>query len=280
MEIKNVNLLSQIHFLGGLVKNAEYIEIQNSSDNNISNINHTIKQLSYYYFSYDNQIENKLDIYEISLNLKNSINEQKLIFELKYKEDIGNKNIKLITATNLNNKIYILFRSNDLSHVYGGIYDLEENKYFPIILETEENKNKIKEIINQIPLKDYITILEQNIIFFFGGIKKGDRIYNEENEVKIKSDYIIENETINKSCIYFNIEQLEFGKQKFQEFSLIPRYKLGGTNQNGIIYLIGGYTSLSNIEENICNYVQYANISILNYINLVWLNMKVKILKI
>ena len=34
--------------------------------------------------------------------------------------------------------------SNDKNNMYAGIYDLELNKYFQIILESDENKKKIK----------------------------------------------------------------------------------------------------------------------------------------
>ena len=147
-----------------------------------------------------------------------------------------------------------------LTHIYGGILDLELKKYFSFILETEENKTKIQEIIKQIPQKDYITILEQNRLFFFSGLieenlnQNDNTILSEENE---KTDYSVDHEKINKSCFYFDIEKLEFEKQKFPEFSIIPRFQGAGASQNGMIYLLGGYSSLSNREENICSYVQF-----------------------
>ena len=259
MELIKLNLHSQVLFIGQLVKNAENKIVQNSVDNNITNITITKKQTTFYYFSYDDQINKKLIIFELLLNI-NSIIEQKKIYEIKYQEDIGNNNIHLFTKGNLNNKIYFIFISNDISHLYAGIYDLELNKYFPIILESEENKKKIKEILKQIPKKDYISILEQNRLFFFGGLLEEFHIMNEQsipNEENSKTDYSLDHNIINKSCIYFDIEKLEFEKQKYPEFSLIPRYKCGGASQNGIIYLLGGYSSLTNREENICNLVQF-----------------------
>ena len=259
MELIKLNLHSQVLFIGQLVKNAENKIVQNSVDNNITNITITKKQTTFYYFSYDDQINKKLIIFELLLNI-NSITEQKKIYEIKYQEDIGNNNIHLFTKGNLNNKIYFIFISNDINHLYAGIYDLELNKYFPIILESEENKKKIKEILKQIPKKDYISILEQNRLFFFGGLLEEFHIMNEQsipNEENSKTDYSLDHNIINKSCIYFDIEKLEFEKQKYPEFSLIPRYKCGGASQNGIIYLLGGYSSLTNREENICNLVQF-----------------------
>ena len=259
MELIKLNLHSQVLFIGQLVKNAENKIVQNSVDNNITNITITKKQTTFYYFSYDDQINKKLIIFELLLNI-NSIIEQKKIYEIKYQEDIGNNNIHLFTKGNLNNKIYFIFISNDINHLYAGIYDLELNKYFPIILESEENKKKIKEILKQIPKKDYISILEQNRLFFFGGLLEEFHIMNEQsipNEENSKTDYSLDHNIINKSCIYFDIEKLEFEKQKYPEFSLIPRYKCGGASQNGIIYLLGGYSSLTNREENICNLVQF-----------------------
>ena len=259
MEIIKLNLHFQVLFLGKLTKDSESKQIINTSNNNISNENNNKKELAYYFFSYDDQINKKLIVFEKIFN-NDSNNEQKKIYEIKYLEDIGNLNIHLLARANLNNKIYFIFISNDINHLYAGIYDLEINKYFPIILESEENKNKIKEIIKQIPQKDYISILEQNRLFFFGGLIEEIRNQNEQSipdEENTKTDYSLDHDKINKSCIYFDIEKLEFEKQKFPEFSLIPRYKFGGASQNGIIYLLGGFSSLSNREENICNFVQF-----------------------
>jgi hypothetical protein len=259
MEIIKLNLHFQVLFLGKLTKDSESKQIINTSNNNISNDNNNKKELVYYFFSYDDQINKKLIVFEILFS-NGSHNEQKKLYEIKYLEDIGNLNIHLLARANLNNKIYFIFISNDINHLYAGIYDLEINKYFPIILESEENKNKIIEIIKQIPQKDYISILEQNRLFFFGGLIEEIRSQNEQSipdEENTKTDYSLDHDKINKSCIYFDIEKLEFEKQKFPEFSLIPRYKFGGASQNGIIYLLGGFSSLSNPEENICNLVQF-----------------------
>ena len=259
MELIKLNLQFQVLFIGKLIKNSENKIIQNSKDNNIMNISIIQKQSIFYYFSYDDQINKKLIIYELSLN-NNTITEQKRINEIKYLEEIGNNNIHLFARGNLNNKIYFIFISNDINNLYAGIYDLELNKYFKIILDSDENKKKIKEIIKQIPQKDYISILEQNRLFFFGGVLEEIHIQNEvsiPSEENSKTNYSLDHNIINKSCIYFDIEKLEFERQKFPEFSLIPRYKFGGASQNGIIYLLGGFSSLSNREENICNLVQF-----------------------
>jgi len=259
MELIKLNLQFQVLFIGKLIKNSENKIIQNSKDNNIMNISIIQKQSIFYYFSYDDQINKKLIIYELSLN-NNTITEQKRINEIKYLEEIGNNNIHLFARGNLNNKIYFIFMSNDINNLYAGIYDLELNKYFKIILDSDENKKKIKEIIKQIPQKDYISILEQNRLFFFGGVLEEIHIQNEvsiPSEENSKTNYSLDHNIINKSCIYFDIEKLEFERQKFPEFSLIPRYKFGGASQNGIIYLLGGFSSLSNREENICNLVQF-----------------------
>ena len=263
MEFKKLNLRSQVLFLGRIPKNNG----QSNSDSNSNEQNNTANKTTdidinnsyYYYFSYDDQINKKLDIFEI-LYEKNVIPIKNIIYSIKYKEEFNDINIHLIAKGNLNNKIYLLFISNDLSHVYGGILDLIIKQYFSFILETEENKTKIKDIIKQIPQKDYITILEQNRLFFFCGLigenlNQNDTIIsNEENE---KTDYSVDHEKINKSCFYFDLETLEFAKQKFPEFSIIPRFQGAGASQNGMIYLLGGYSSLSNREENICSYVQF-----------------------
>ena len=258
MELLKLNLHFQALFLGKLIKNSENKIVENSSDNNITNISITQKQTTFFYFSYDDQINKKLIIFELLFN--NSQSNQKEIYEIKYQEVIGNDDIHLFARGNLNNKIYFIFISNDIKQLYAGIYDLEINKYFPIILESDENNKKLKEIMKQIPQKDYITIFEQNRLFFFGGLIEEIRNINEQsmpNEEDSKIDYSLDHNIINKSCIYFDIEKLEFEKQKFPEFSLIPRYKCGGASQNGIIYVLGGFSSLSNREENICNLVQF-----------------------
>ena len=258
MEPPKLNLHFQALFLGKLIKNSENKIVENSSDNNITNISITQKQTTFFYFSYDDQINKKLIIFELLFN--NSQSNQKEIYEIKYQEVIGNDNIHLFARGNLNNKIYFIFISNDIKQLYAGIYDLEINKYFPIILESDENNKKLKEIMKQIPQKDYISIFEQNRLFFFGGLIEEIRSINEQsmpNEEDSKIDYSLDHNIINKSCIYFDIEKLEFEKQKFPEFSLIPRYKCGGASQNGIIYVLGGFSSLSNREENICNLVQF-----------------------
>ena len=260
MELRKLNLHFQVLYLGTLVKNAENKIVQTSSDNNIISICITKKQTNFYYFSYDDQINNKLIIYELLL-LNKEISDQKKINEIKYLEEIGNKDIHLYAKGNLNNKIYFIFISNDYKSIYAGIYDLEINKYFPIILDsTDENKKKIQDIMKQIPQKDYITILEQNRLFIFGGLIEEMHTINEQSipdEEKSKTEYSLDHNIINKSCIYFDIEKLEFERQKFPEFSLIPRYRCGGASQNGFIYVLGGYSSLYNREENICNLVQF-----------------------
>ena len=251
MENIKLNLSSQISLIETKLINSE----DNKANNIINNISNNIQQQILYYFSYDDQINRKLVIYELKLE-KNALIEQKIKYEIKYKEDIGNFNIHLIAKGNINGKIYFIFISNTNSYIlYAGIYDLELSKYFPIILDINV---KLKEIIKQIPDKDYITICEQNKIFFFGGLIDQSKLRNntlsqnqneeESKTLSSRNDYIL-----NKSCIYFDIEKLDFEKQKFNESSLIPRYKLGGMNENGLIYLLGGFTTISNDNENNTN---------------------------
>ena len=251
MENIKLNLSSQISLIETKLINSE----DNKANNIINNISNNIQQQILYYFSYDDQINRKLVIYELKLE-KNALIEQKIKYEIKYKEDIGNFNIHLIAKGNINGKIYFIFISNTNSYIlYAGIYDLELSKYFPIILDINA---KLKEIIKQIPDKDYITICEQNKIFFFGGLIDQSKLRNntlsqnqneeESKTLSSRNDYIL-----NKSCIYFDIEKLDFEKQKFNENSLIPRYKFGGMNENGLIYLLGGFTTISNDNENNTN---------------------------
>ena len=260
MENRKINLSSQVSYLGTI--------FQNSETNKINSISSDTSQKIKYNFSYDDQRNKKLVIYEL-IYQNNSKVDQKIKYEIKYKEDKGNNNIHLIAKANLNNKIYLIFiNDNPLLDLYAGIYDLEINKYFPIIIDNSNSNKKLKEIIREIPDKDYITIFEQNKIFFFGGLIAQSKlrnniltrmtaIPNEEESKRISS----RNEfLLNKSSIYFDIEKLDFEKQKFPENSLIPRYKLGGTSQDGIIYLLGGFTTIQNSNEennNIYNYLQF-----------------------
>ena len=265
MENMKLNLSSQVSFL-------EIKNINNESNQLISASNNHSKEILYY-FLYDDQINKKLMIHQIKYNNEIKFNnissiEQKIKYELKYKEDIGNDDIHLIAKGNIDNKIYLIFISDtNIYNIYAGIFDIEIDKYFPIIIE---NSSKLKELIKQLPDKDYITIFEQNKIFFFGGLidksKKRNstlsqiaiQISNEEESKQISS---INDFLLNKSCIYFDIEKLDFEKQKFPENSLIPRYKLGGICENSIIYLIGGFTSYINNQENddnICNNLQFS----------------------
>ena len=260
-----LNLSSQVSFL-------EIKNINNESNQLNSALNNHSKEILYY-FLYDDQINKKLMIHQIKYNNELEFNnissiEQKIKYELKYKEDIGNDNIHLIAKGNIDNKIYLIFISdNNIYNIYAGIFDIEIDKYFPIILE---NSSKLKEIIKQLPDKDYITIFEQNKIFSFGGLidqsKKRNNILSQittqiSNEEESKRISSVNDFLLNKSCIYFDIEKLDFEKQKFPENSLIPRYKLGGTCENSIIYLIGGFTSYINNHENddnICNNLQFS----------------------
>ena len=76
MELRKLNLHFQVLYIGSQTKNTENVQVQNSPDNNISNINITKKELIYYYFAYDDQVNKKLIIFELLLN-NNSISEQK-----------------------------------------------------------------------------------------------------------------------------------------------------------------------------------------------------------
>lgn len=263
MENRKINLSNQVLYLGTIFQNSEINKINISSKDTSQKI--------IYYFCYDDQRNKKLTIYEL-INQNNSKVEQKIKYEIKYKEDIGNNNIHLIAKANLNNKIYLIFiNDNPLIDLYAGIYDLEINKYFPIIIDNSNTNKKLKEIMREIPDKDYITILEQNKIFFFGGLIAQTKLRNnllphvtaipneeESKRISSRNDFLL-----NKSSIYFDIEKLDFEKQKFPENSLIPRYKLGGTSENGILYLLGGFTEIPNSNEennNIYNYLQFTRL--------------------
>ena len=262
MEDIKIDLSSQVSYLASNFKNSETKEKGSVSNNNEKKIQ--------YFFSYDDQINKKLIIYELIFQ-NNSIINQKIKYEIKYIKDMGNNDIHLIAKGNIDNKIYLIFLSdNHLPNLYAGIYDLEINKYFPIIIDNSNNNKKLKETIKQIPDKDYITILEQNKIFFFGGLIDRTKLGNnnvpltsnsneeESKTISSRTEYIL-----NKSCLYFDIEKLDLERQKFNENSLFPCFKSGGTSQDGLIYLLGGYSSISNNNEenNNFNYLQFSKYS-------------------
>ena len=146
MENRKINLSSQVSYLGTI--------FQNSETNKINSISSDTSQKIKYNFSYDDQRNKKLVIYELIYHNNSKVN-QKIKYEIKYKDDIGNNNIHLIAKANLNNKIYLIFiNDNPLLDLYAGIYDLEINKYFPIIIDNSNTNKKLKEIIREIPDKD------------------------------------------------------------------------------------------------------------------------------
>ena len=176
MEDIKIDLSSQVSYLASNFKNSETKEKGSVSTNNEKKIQ--------YFFSYDDQINKKLIIYELIFQ-NNSIINQKIKYEIKYIKDMGNNDIHLIAKGNIDNKIYLIFLSDThLPSLYAGIFDLEINKYFPIIIDNSNNNKKLKETIKQIPDKDYITILEQNKIFFFGGLIDRTKLRNNNNNFK------------------------------------------------------------------------------------------------
>ena len=134
------------------------------------------------------------------------------------------------------NRIYFLFTylNNSILTFKSFIHDLSSNQSYPIILPD----NTFNSITNHISIKHYTSLLEQNKIFFIGGLLQ-------------------DNKHIQKSIITFDISTYTFKKEKFSEFTLCPRYKLGATSQNGILYIIGGYTSYPEDKNNITEEVQF-----------------------
>jgi hypothetical protein len=145
-------------------------------------------------------------------------------------------NLTLYTAHINLNRIYFLFTyiNNSTLTFKCFIHDLSSKQSYPIILPD----NTFNSITNHISLKHYTSLLEQNKIFFIGGLLQ-------------------DNKHIQKSIITFDISTYTFKKEKFSEFTLCPRYKLGATSQNGILYVIGGYTSYPEDKNNITEEVQF-----------------------
>ena len=133
-------------------------------------------------------------------------------------------------------RIYFLFTylDNSVLTFKSFIHDLSSKQSYAIILPDQT----FSSITNHISLKHYTTLLEQNKIFFIGGVLQ-------------------DNKHIQKSIITFDISTYTFKKEKFSEFTLCPRFKLGATSQNGILYIIGGYTSYPEDKNNITEEVQF-----------------------
>ena len=167
-------------------------------------------------------------------------NDNNCIGSINYKEISSQYNISLIANCYILNRIYFIFlaknEEKEIKNLYSGLLDLNLKQYFPISLP----ELNVSEIIDLIPLKDHTIIFEQNKIMFFGGFNLSDK------------------GKIQKGCIAFDISIYKFEKIKFSEFTLIPRFKCGSTSQNGILYIIGGYSSFEQLDENITELVQFA----------------------
>ena len=87
MEDIKIDLSSQVSYLASNFKNSETKEKGSVSNN--------IEKKIQYFFSYDDQINKKLIIYELIFQ-NNSIINQKIKYEIKYIKDMGNNDIHLI----------------------------------------------------------------------------------------------------------------------------------------------------------------------------------------
>ena len=200
-----------------------------------------IKFKSFMNRNYIGKYESKfLFIIEEKDNIKIIDNENNIIATINHKQISSQYNLFLIGHCYTLDRIHFIFlaktEDKEIKNIYSGLYDLKIKEYFPISLP----ELNITEIIDYIPIKDHTTIFEQNKIMFFGGFN-----------IKEKSK-------IQKSCIIFDISIYKFEKIKYSEFTFIPRFKCGSTSQNGILYIIGGYTSLEQKIENITELVQFA----------------------
>lgn len=137
------------------------------------------------------------------------------------------------------NRIFII---NSINSVY--LVDFDRKELFSIELEEEEAL--------EICQKHSYVFLDTKIIFT-GGINKANKI--------------------NKNLLSFDISLYKFSEEKVRENNLIPRYRHGSIVISDVIYVIGGFTTLDESNEKICQKIQA-----IKYDNLMntWLEVKVE----
>lgn len=149
--------------------------------------------------------------------------------------DISEASFRVYAISIFINRLYVLLLSEKPQiTIKAFIFDLQSKKAYNIILP----EDVYKEISSKISLYNFSYVLEQNKIFLIGGI-------------------IQDNKHIQKSIFTFDISLYSFMKEKYTEFTLIPRYRHSCTSQNGIIYIIGGFTSYPESDTTISNEVQF-----------------------
>ena len=176
--------------------------------------------------------------YYNSINVLDIItNTNELFHSISYSSlfDINDASYKVYTISLFLNRIYVLLLSQTPQISFKAfILDLPSKNAYNILLPEEV----YQEISSKISLCKFTYVLEQNKIFLIGGIMQ-------------------DNKHIQKSIFTFDISLYSFMKEKYTEFTLIPRYRHSCTSQNGIIYVIGGFTSYPESDTIISNEVQF-----------------------
>lgn len=174
-------------------------------------------------------------------NYLDIITQKKTLFKIDYLSILSQNEMDLsfhlLSIVLFENKLYYLiyaYKANQLI-IKSSIYDISLKKQYEILMPPD----LYQDISNKISLNQYTTVFEKNKIFFIGGVQQN-------------------NKNTQKEIFAFDIGTYTLAKEKFSEFSLIPRFRAGATSQNGIIYVVGGYTSISAKDENITDEVQFA----------------------
>lgn len=180
-------------------------------------------------FYFDNT--NSIDIYNDSGELYDTIN-----YTFLQSNDNNKNGYNVYAITSFLDKVYCLLtaKQEHISTIKAFVYDYINKTPYEIVLPSEI----YSEIIIKISMIDYSFVVEQNKLFLIGGIMQ-------------------DNKHIQKSIYTFDLSLYTFQKEKYQEFTLIPRYKHACTSQNGIIYIIGGFTSYPQSDSVISNEVQF-----------------------
>jgi hypothetical protein len=166
--------------------------------------------------------ENKLYIFTISTHTEVLKFNEKLIFSLKFENFLEPE--KYFNYCIYLNKIYVATSPNLVQMI-----DFQTKKLHNIEIPSEDNSPT--EIC-----KNHSYVLVGTKLVFTGGITK-------ENQ-------------LNKDISSFDISLYTFQNEKIKENNMIARHSHGSVNINDIIYIIGGFTSVEETEDKVCNTIQ------------------------
>jgi len=116
------------------------------------------------------------------------------------------------------------------------IVDIKEKETYPLV-DCYDNFDL---------LKNYAFTFNDDLkILFTGGISK--------------------NYSMNKDVLFFDVSTFQFGKENIKENNFIPRHRHGTIHICGYLYVIGGFKTLEENDDEICNginSIKYTNLMI------------------